>query len=494
MNIITLPLVFNNPSLPVFRCCPMASDVSVTDARKNKLEKMHRTNKRLLKKIRKTSEFLKSLNEGEISATPATLDVVSPKGTLESIQELSPGHFVLHLSTIKDEPKEHVITSQLSKNLPTNESYQLQGEILQAVSRWSRLSYNHKTVIKLLEAYKSSVKSQIQSKKEDPYTRLYHELHKLRDETKAEGKKVPFYFPWPFKNRCHLPTNQKDLIKEYVKSLGGKESPWMQSEYFSRIPKTIIDCFREINEQSCKDGEIPFLSLYAVNRLTAIAKMLNYCQDSRIDVQQFQQGRTKQKIAALQSRRKSFLEEQRIFHTENSIIEESFFSLEELDYLLNLNLSKLDQIIDSLKSTLLSSSNGEMKDEIMIRENLLETCLRQRHEKTEVLIQKISSETNQVGESISDEIIREYLEIVPRMMKKRERKMVEEQRILKKMELEKPQVTVKTGTNDVENGSRDDSTKTLPNPPTDKKLVFKITIPYKNDLTFQSYEDIHGSY
>ena len=431
------------------------------------LEKIYKKNKKLYSKIEDVLGFVKPIIETGVSPNSVKPYSSQINESKEYHQKLNIDHF--HI-------KAPISLMALRSNLPCRYELKLdytkaldkpRNQVLKEIKLWNMRSTNHISIIRVLENYKTFVMRIIKLESgEDPYTRLFENLYHLKDEAEIKKYKIPPYFFWPSKSghQIQLSKDSTFLQREYSKSLGGKESPWLQYEYFSAISKPIIGNFEEIIDQILPSNNIQFLSMHSINRLVAIAKMLNYCRVFKINLLQFQQGRIKQKIIALETKRKLFLTEQKIFHNKNLLeaIEE-YPSVEELSYLLTLDISKLDDIISNLKENLeYIPDNCEYK----LKEQVFKLYLENNNKRRRKLIQRILTESASGDNDDFNNIILKYQTMIPTIIKKRAKGLANIYKDIKKPKYEEIQKTVKSIT-----GQSDESSKNY-----SKKLkeVFKV--------------------
>jgi len=366
-------------------------------SRKQKLLRIKKRNEKLDRHIQKLLDFITSTNIGEYSMKQ------------ECIKELSPGRFIININDIKHHDKD---------------LEELKVKVLAELSVWNKFSFTHKRIIKLLEEYKYLTKSLI-DRETDPYTRLFNDLRILRDQSKI--------LPHPYTSQTQEVSN-----KEYIKSLGGKQSPWTRFEYFAQIPQSITRNLQATTNESVECKEMELLSLYAVNRLAAIAKMLNYCEEFRINIEQFKNGRMKQKLAALRSQRKLIPDENSTPNSKSVHIETGYYpTSEELDYLLGLDTSRLDNVMSELKASVQYSITENARETEM--KKLLNWYLDRNKALKLKLLQRISTDKVPRNTSKDKDLLSLFNKLTPIMVKKRERRLRGEQKLLKKMKLKEDQ-------------------------------------------------------
>ena len=118
-------------------------------------------------------------------------------------------------------------------------------------------------------------------------------------------------------------------------------------QYFEDIDTNPLERLLPIPKE--KQEERTFLNMEAVNRLAAIAKMLQYCDEKKINVTEFVEDRTYQKVKA---------------KLKQSVVDNNTYkliycpSLEEIPYLLSIETEFLGKIIDCLKEDILRGFNS----------------------------------------------------------------------------------------------------------------------------------------
>ena len=470
-TIMTLPSLINSLSSIEDSFKPKLPSYS-----KINLKKMHKKNERLLKKIEKTLDFFKLINE-------TTVEKTEQRGVIQAhnqplLRELSPGRFQIVIPPnmcLKKERKDN--TSEAAFKIELQKAKEI---VLNQLPLWNRYSMNNKKIIEALMNYKQNVKKVIKIFREikNPYEDLYYNLHKFKTSIKSEKHKIPPYSLHYQRNKSII--QDPSSSKEYIKFIGGNESIWSKNEYFAHIPKTIIDDLKETNNIQLPSMDIKFLSLYGINRLLAITKMINYCQEFKIDYLEFQSGRTKQRITALNSHCKLLIKEHKIFHNKNLLPEisentENHPSLHDLDYLLGLDMSKLDETIEQLKAIIQSPVNTNPSNEELSKEITYYNYLRSNNEGIKKLVKKIQLENEPVDQYANEAMIEKYLSMIPKIIKKREMKLDEENRIIKKMEIIEQSSTARSYTHQTENGYVDEPRKNLCLLKNREKSVFEVT-------------------
>eukprot|EP00831_Metopus_contortus_P077942 TRINITY_DN743_c0_g2_i1.p1 TRINITY_DN743_c0_g2~~TRINITY_DN743_c0_g2_i1.p1 ORF type:complete len:412 (+),score=60.81 TRINITY_DN743_c0_g2_i1:58-1293(+) len=227
-------------------------------------------------------------------------------------------------------------------------------EIQNAIAQWVLGIENHKTVIKLCEQYKKSVHSSFPSISE--FESIYCKLKELTG-LDSISKKSP------------SKKSEKKLrggsIKKHSSEPQEEETIWTCiDQYF--IPTnlhTAAEFKRLLHFGSADELQTPhLLNLGAINRIAALAKMLQYCQETGTPLRKFREGRITQRIVAWH----------KVHNTENSdwcynkitkgrSVDEEYFPLvEEMKYLINLDVSTISLEKEKLQASLID--NGDFKE------------------------------------------------------------------------------------------------------------------------------------
>ena len=297
---------------------PLQSPIS----RSNEMKKLYKKNKRFIKRIDKVMRIIESIKVCNSKEDFSTLENRVLEDNSRNSQELNPDNFLIqlpHKNKISCESK--IIPKESEENLIA-QLEKSKGDVLHQILIWNPFTSTYRTFIKTLQNYKDLVSQLIKlwEKRDKPYEKFLEDLKTLRSNTESEKLKVPSYYSYYWKGHKDHP--EISIHKDYLASLGGKESPWLQFEYFSEIPESVIKDLKKLNNRFEPSGNVEFISLYGINRLLAIAKMMYYCDKTKIKLSEFQEGRTKQRISALESRYKALIEEQSIFNDRMQIPED----------------------------------------------------------------------------------------------------------------------------------------------------------------------------
>ncbi len=284
----------------------------------------------------------------------------------------------------------------------------------------SNLSNGFHGLIGLLEEYKACVKKFV-AEFETEGTSCGSKMPSKKQSTTKDGKQS---MSKAIRKKTHNKKSKGTYSKEEV------EKVWAElNHYFDSTPFEILDELRPAGTLT----DFPnLLNMYAVNRLAAIAKMLQYCSDNNLDPSKFKEGRVCQKIRAWHKMHKitsggsdGSKDEFCISpYTDHEGI--CYPLLEELEYLLSLDLDSLPAEIAALKAVLAAPCTKSAN------ETDTEEILRSVSERNQQLISKMkalaAAETkveNDPGTGsekmeTKENIEKEYQSLIPAMKRKRE--------------------------------------------------------------------------
>ncbi len=259
--------------------------------------------------------------------------------------------------------KEKKPDTGLSKEELIAAAEKLKSEVLCELQYWPMHCSDHRTIIRLLERYKRLVRKLVRrcSSGEDPFRRLLRALAQLAAQSNTgdkRGRKGPVPHrkavsdPAAADERQHGKLAQKRLKLTATRP---RKNVWAQVDaYFWQIsPETraALDSLtmtaEELDPVIFRAG---LLNMHAVNRLAAVAKMLEYCRENKMGVAQFMEDRTYQKVRS----------RQRQEGAADSLV--NYPSPEELDYLLRLGQSRVEDTILQLKSLLTVSDDSQLSE------------------------------------------------------------------------------------------------------------------------------------
>eukprot|EP00826_Nyctotherus_ovalis_P059607 TRINITY_DN8304_c0_g1_i5.p1 TRINITY_DN8304_c0_g1~~TRINITY_DN8304_c0_g1_i5.p1 ORF type:complete len:311 (-),score=59.87 TRINITY_DN8304_c0_g1_i5:18-950(-) len=266
-------------------------------------------------------------------------------------------------------------------------------------------------MIELLEEYKTLISRLAERCEEGGMDQAVEKLKVFKKRLKLSKKKIP--------KTVKMVGEKKDSGKVWDKL----------NTYFETASPHILQQLQQSPGLSFN-----FLNLHAINRLSAIAKMIQYCSTSNMELKRFKEGRTPQRIKAWHKMSKITAI---TYGSPAEIYKESYVDhtgvcyplLREMDYLLSLN-------------------SEAVVDEIAILKGLLKTegaCVRLE---TEVELERVSA-SNKLLLNTLMERVREakevacgdakvqsrYREIIPAMKRKHENLVKKERRLLRFMEL-----------------------------------------------------------
>ena len=260
----------------------------------NKLKLLYKSNKRISKKIEKVLSFLK-----------------------------------VHSNFINEELTRSLLESKKDSNsfdnYDTTKLKLSQKNLLTEIRMWSGTEEDHKKIMDLLENYKKLIKQFMNAllNKTDRFNDICNalsekeDIHSNKRKTKRINKKA---FVWNAINSYFTPIHSD--VRRDIKSL-----------------------ISSSNEEFHKE-EFELLNIVAVNRLSAIAKMLQYCNENKIAVGNFMKDRIEQKL-------KTRLKQKKLL--DHSIqINETLPTMNEVSYLSSIKNSNINFVIDTLKYSLLN--------------------------------------------------------------------------------------------------------------------------------------------
>ncbi len=299
---------------------------------------------------------------------------------------------------------------------------------------------DYRVVITLLEKYKRRAGKWLAMalRGDGGYDRLFAALAELRRKAEQEGAEVPLHFECSRKRKRHRGGDSKEqVLKAYVKSLGGADSVWLQlAPYFQPLSAEVESAAQCAAVSLSRPQEDDMLNLHAINRLAAIAKMQQYCFDRHMTPEQFRDGRTTQKLRAFLQQHKHLSESKgaRRRSTFAPEKEAAWFypSQEELEYLLALGTTELTQTVTQLLAMVSSPMRecsvaneiGRVEAEL----KLVGGVVRERYAQV-FACEKVQTATEDRGTKGEDRIIRQYFsEIVPKTVKKHNEKLAAENR------------------------------------------------------------------
>jgi hypothetical protein len=292
-----------------------------------KLSGLVKSNKRLLKKIETVLRSVSSLNEKQV------MEVGSGRMRLSLRQD---GVFLGRES-------EKRMTGEKLRSKLESESVCL----LNLLRNWTVCSANHEELIDSMERYKSLINKYVRRsfRREHPIDQLRNLLFEAKN-TQVERVNSLFQNETIEGHGKH--TVKRRAIKSKHKHI------WTQlSLFFLNINQDMKHSLSNFESPFIRTKDnIQFLNMLYINKLSAIAKMLQYCLDNGITVAEFMEDRTYQKIKARLKR----IEDAALVYSAGTIKEVMHCpSLNEIPYLLSLKNADIGSIANVLKNNVTSS-------------------------------------------------------------------------------------------------------------------------------------------
>lgn len=293
----------------------------------------------------------------------------------------------------------------------------LKHNILCQLKTWIPDSTNlNLSLIQILEEYKTAI------------NRLVDRFEQKNMELTIERLKA-------YKKRSKLSKKRTAKIMKCIGEKKDTEKVWDKlNAHFEYSPSYILEQLQETPEEELQFSSL--LNLHAINRLSAIAKMIQYCKENKIELKQFKEGRTPQRIKGWHKMSKitaitygPIMESYQDTYLDNK--GRCYPLLSELDYLMSLNPSAIGEEITRLKVMLNKQKDCNKPDKELELERIsmhnkeLLACLIKRNDESKRLI------------SHSDAKVQEkYEEIKPTMKRKHENVMKKEKRMMKFMKVD----------------------------------------------------------
>lgn len=284
------------------------------------LKSLHKSNERLHRKMEAILAFLKTIatgNEADSGSTVTNLSV-SPKSSCR----------FLAVSSLQEQR-----TTLLAK-----------------VKVWSAAAPDHREIIRLLEKYKQSVCAHIQSRPAEK-NKLAKFVAFLQSSNRTSEAQEP-----------HQEKTQRALKRKRSEGVWSQISAYFTPiEQHERVKGEMEEMLKGEEEEEWEEG---WTNVKAVNRLAAIGKMLQYCVDNGMTIEEFMEDRTYQKVKARLNQKASIY----------------LPRLEEMSYLLSIGKYNVDFNIELLKSQLVSpyrymgsALEGELEETARKNRRLLES-------------------------------------------------------------------------------------------------------------------------
>jgi len=303
------------------------SEEKTSDALKSeavKLSKLVKSNRHLLKRIETTLTFVQSLSgEQLLQQSSGSIKLSLRQGAVFSMKGSG----------------KRMTNKELRSKLE-NESVCL----LNLLKNWTACSANHKNVIDSMERYRKLVNKYVRRNYHKEYP--INQLHNLLLEGKnaqIEGPNFLFQSQSVKNNRKHTKRAIKSNHKYICTQLGLS---------FLGINQDAKRSLRNLESPFIRNkGNFQFLNMSSINKLLAIAKMLQYCLDNGITVAEFMEDRTYQKIKARLERMKEVAIVDPL-----GVIKDVVHcpSLDEMPFLLSLKSADIGSVADVLKNNVAS--------------------------------------------------------------------------------------------------------------------------------------------
>jgi len=367
-------------------------------SKKEELKKILKSNERILEKIKAAIEFIKSTKHQQNPFPPATTS---------KIPKLS---FDKNVSLIVSLPMKRISEEELKTKIEQESTF-----LLDSIKDWTGSSANHKSIIYTMEHYKKLVRKYIHRycRKQDPIDRLYNLLAGARNTHINEANTLSSNGNENLVENQEKHVLKKKIIKSKDKCIWTQLNLWFMG--ISENMKGSLDSII----LTLPNSKIPiqFLNVAAINRLSAIAKMLQYCLNNGITVAEFMEDRTYQKIKARLKRMEKT-------GTSGSNKDTMYYpSLDEIPYLLSLRNDNVEIVVNQLKSNiiLLHNTNTSLRNE----EELQRVWSRNRR-----IIEKMKKKIPQTTENTIPRT--EISRVISRKRRRKERK--HEKRKIPKLE------------------------------------------------------------
>lgn len=201
--------------------------------------------------------------------------------------------------------------------------------------------------------------------------------------------------------------------------------------YFIELPEPIQNAINEYVQNSVKiesaedsieileNENLELLSLFVINRLAAIAKMLSYCAENKMEVDDFMDGRIYQKIKAKLNNQK---QKSSTFMPHNSEETKYCPALEEIDYLLSIGKHKTYLKIAELKAHILTvkGDNAQLNEKT---DQLSEVSMRNKRLFSEIATKMArKSEVRKADKQQElEKLIEKYVELTTNIRKRKKR-------------------------------------------------------------------------
>jgi len=265
----------------------------------------------------KPRDNLLNTNQKLNGKTKNTLEL-TPTTTESLIADKNEEDKVNTLSSVRKRPGPFIIERVTNNKDTTNpELERTKNSILTELRTWTADTRNHKHIIDLLEKYKKLV-----LKYTEEYFNKINELSEFKDSLINS-----------LNNKNAMKKEEFTKYKKQKRAKGKKI--WDQVDfYLEDISPTVKKSFEKLLMSTYKNTiSNGFLNIGAINQIAAIAKMLQYCNENGITINEFIEDRIYSKIKA------------------KCIVNKLVYApnLDEIGYLMSLDTHCLNEIINSLK-------------------------------------------------------------------------------------------------------------------------------------------------
>lgn len=391
----------NEPFPNLFENLEFARDASdlvifYTDLKKpvvnvGKVKKMMKSNRALLKKIELVVAFLQSESEEQ--------SLLHPKMPLNAFKQ-SFNKVPLPVSPLPAQEKcgkDKGLSAKLSK---------AGAMLIESLKYWTVCAACHKDIIDAMEGYKSLVSKYVSRcySKESSIERLCSLL--------ARAKRKVGLGPLE-ESESHV---ERLALKRKNTSPKEKLIWKLLNLHFTEIGWEVRQLLRKFNSSShYTKVSVKFLDIASINRLSAIAKMFQYCLDNRITISDVINDRIYQKMGA----RFKLLKEANSQGTSKEVLHCP--SLNEIPYLLSLDFGNIESLVAKLKNNVLDFRRAGAS---LVREEKLKAIAKTN----KIIIKRVGKRMLSTEEGVMPQA--EATQIVSRVRKRCKRGRKEEKQRL----------------------------------------------------------------
>ncbi len=436
----------------------------------------------LAKRLLKQNVRLLRRIESALGQLTGIVGIASDEPSRTGTEDVSSGPFVLRIPMetvlMSEQRRRKHRTKQPARRQYTREELcrtlaETGRDILARIASWpSKSPVDTRPLVVSLERYKRTIRRYLRTciRSDAGYETLFTVLGRLKAEAERDSAKVPLYFLYSQKKRrrgqgADPEEEMRRVARAYVKGLGGKDSIWLRiAPYFqtisAEVERAVSGLWADtIPFQSCVlPGDSRILNMHAINRIAAIAKMEQYCFDTHTSVEQFQEGRTAQKLKALLHQHKCAVESHVSFSSKGHHRPSTFSpngkstsaaepwvypSLDDMDYLLGIDRNRLEEVMEELKArmgrsdTEKEASEGEKSvDRAEAELCVLNRIVKEKYQKIMLASRRDAPPTAEKSSTSEDDTVRQYFsEVLPQTIKKRHGLILAENRSATKRSL-----------------------------------------------------------